>query len=196
MQQPYIIKTILFLFLISCFVGANAQQTIVQYLSGIDKDHTKNWDFMINQGRNAGKWSTIPVPSCWEMQGFGTYSYYEDVKNGNETGIYKHSFTVSPQHRGKKIFIVFEASMTDTELEINGQSAGPVHQGGFYEFKYDVTNLLNFGAPNLLKVTVSKKSANNSINRAERQADFWLFGGIFRPVYLQILPQSFIERTA
>src|SRR5688500_832882 len=48
----------------------------------------------------------------------------------------------------------------------------------------------------MLEVTVSKQSANNSVNRAERQADFWLFGGIFRPVYLEIVPQTFIERVA
>ncbi|MEO6720504.1 MAG: glycoside hydrolase family 2 TIM barrel-domain containing protein, partial [Ferruginibacter sp.] len=30
----------------------------------------------------------------------------------------------------------------------------------------------------------------------EREADFWLFGGIFRPVYLEIVPPTFIERVA
>ncbi len=174
---------------------AMAQQTIVQYLSGTDKDHTVNWDFMCSKGRKADVWSTIPVPSCWEMQGFGTYSYYQD-NTPDETGFYKYRFNVSPVNKGGKIFIVFEASMTDTEVKINGQSAGPIHQGGFYEFKYDITDLIQFGKSNLLEVTVHKKSANNSINRAERQADFWLFGGIFRPVYLQIVPVTFIERTA
>jgi hypothetical protein len=99
-------------------------------------------------------------------------------------------------NKNKNVFIVFEASMTDTEVKINGQSAGPVHQGGFYRFKYDITKLLNYGADNLLEVTVSKKSANASVNQAERKADFWLFGGIFRPVYLEIVPQTFIDRIA
>jgi hypothetical protein len=81
-------------------------------------------------------------------------------------------------------------------VKINGSSAGAVHQGGFYQFKYDVTQLIQYGRSNLLEVTVSKKSTNNSVNRAERQSDFWLFGGIFRPVYLEILPATFIERVA
>ncbi len=173
-----------------------AQATVIQYLSGTDKDHTVPWDFMVNNGRNSGKWSTIPVPSCWEMQGFGTYSYYQDVPNVNETGMYKYNFTIAPSQKDKKIFIVFDASMTETEVKINSQSAGPVHLGGFYQFRYDITNLIKFGSPNLLEVTVTKKSTNNSINRAERQADFWLFGGIFRPVYLEMVPQTFIERVA
>jgi Glycosyl hydrolases family 2, TIM barrel domain/Glycosyl hydrolases family 2, sugar binding domain/Glycosyl hydrolases family 2/Beta galactosidase small chain len=151
---------------------------------------------MVNKGRNSGKWSTIPVPSCCEMQGFGSYNYYMDTLNPDERGEYKYRFNIAPQQKDKKIFIVFEASMTDTEVKINGQLAGPIHQGAFYEFKYDITNLVQFGTSNLLEVTVAKKSANNSINRAERQSDFWLFGGIFRPVYLEMVPQSFIERVA
>ncbi len=32
--------------------------------------------------------------------------------------------------------------MTDTTVLVNGRSAGPTHQGGFYRFRYDVTELL------------------------------------------------------
>ncbi|MBC7720923.1 MAG: glycoside hydrolase family 2, partial [Pedobacter sp.] len=176
-------------------VGLNAQQTIVQYLSGKDKDHTVNWDFYCTKGRNSGKWTTIPVPSNWEMQGFGNYAYYKD-NNDPEQGLYKHQFKVPSTKKGKKIVIVFEAAMTDAEVKINGQSAGPIHQGGFYEFKYDITDLVQFDKVNLLEVTVSRHSTNESINRAERKADFWLFGGIFRPVYLEIFPETNIQRVA
>ena len=56
---------------------------------------------------------------------------------------------------------------------------------------------MKFGEPNLLEVTVSKVSANESVNRAERfRADYWVFGGIFRPVYLEALPAAFIDWTA
>lgn len=49
---------------------------------------------------------------------------------------------------------------------------------------------------NLLEVKVNKMSSNTSINEAERQCDFWVFGGIFRPVYLEAVPNNFIEYTA
>ena len=59
------------------------------------------------------------------------------------------------QHwKNKIVKIVFEGSMTDTEVKINGQSAGEIHQGAFYAFKYDITKLLKFGESNLLEVTV------------------------------------------
>lgn len=173
-----------------------AQDTQYQYLSGTDKDHTIEWDFLINTGQKSAVWSKIAVPSNWEQQGFGTYNYYKDTKNPEETGIYKYHFNVPAAASAKNIFIVFEAAMTDTKVMINGQQAGPIHQGGFYRFKYDITKLLHLGGDNLLEVTVSKKSENESINRAERKADFWLFGGIFRPVYLEMVPKTYIDRIA
>ncbi|WP_223653517.1 glycoside hydrolase family 2 TIM barrel-domain containing protein [Hymenobacter psoromatis] len=176
---------------------AQAQQTVTQYLSGTDKDHTVQWDFYCTKGQNSGKWSKIAVPSNWETQGFGTYNYYRDEVNPDEQGLYKHAFRVPAAGRGKHVFIVFEASMTDTEVKINGQLAGPVHQGGFYRFKYDITDKLKpAGQDNLLEVTVSKRSANASINQAERKADFWQFGGIFRPVYLEVVPAAYLDRLA
>ncbi|MDR6943163.1 glycoside hydrolase family 2 TIM barrel-domain containing protein [Mucilaginibacter pocheonensis] len=173
-----------------------AQETRYQYLSGTDKDHTVDWDFYINTGQKSGSWSKIAVPSNWEQQGFGTYNYYKDTQNPEEQGKYKYHFKTASWARGKNVFIVFEASMTETEVKINGQLAGPIHQGGFYRFKYDVTNLLNYNGDNLLEVTVSKRSANESVNQAERKADFWLFGGIFRPVYLEVVPDTYIDRIA
>ena len=78
---------------VSFFTGTTAaQQTIIHYLSGTDKDHTVLWDFMVTSGMNSNKWSKIAVPSCWEEQGFGTFNYYEDKENPEEQGLYKYTF--------------------------------------------------------------------------------------------------------
>lgn len=179
-----------------CF-AVKAQQTEKLYLSGTGNDHTVNWDFFCTAGANSGKWTTIPVPSNWELQGFGKYDYgfVKEVNKGKEQGLYKYSFKVPADWKDRKINLVFEGSMTDTEVKINGQSAGEIHQGSFYVFSYDISKLLKSGAANLLEVKVSKHSANQSVNEAERKADFWIFGGIFRPVYLESLPQTHINRV-
>ncbi|MFC1739703.1 sugar-binding domain-containing protein [Planctomycetota bacterium] len=166
-----------------------AQQTQTQYLSGTDKDHTVEWDFYCTGGRQSSLWSKIPVPSHWEFQGFGTYNYGTEQNLSDEQGKYKHTFTVPMSWAGKKVYIVFEDSMTDTEVWINHKPAGPKHQGAFYQFKYDITDMLNYDTDNMLEVTVSKMSSNQTVNDAERSADYWVFGGIFRPVYLQALPR-------
>ncbi len=173
-----------------------AQKTEIQFLSGTDKDNTKAWDFMCTAGRNSGKWTTIPVPSNWEFQGFGNYTYGSEKEDVTEAGLYRHSFTIPISWKNKEVFIVFDGSMTDTEVKINGQLAGPIHQGAFYRFKYNITALLKPAAENMLEVKVNKVSSNQLVNEAERTADFWIFGGIFRPVFLEAFPKEHIERIA
>ena len=177
-----------------------AQQKQIQYLSGTDTKHTVQWDFFCTAGRNSGAWSKIQVPSCWEQQGFGNYNYGRDYKtNGknfrfyDEKGMYRHTFKIPAAWKGKQVNIVFDGSMTDTEVKVNGKLAGTIHQGAFYRFKYDVTALLFFDKLNTLEVTVSKMSDDASVNNAERLADYWVFGGIFRPVFLEATPKQFID---
>jgi hypothetical protein len=185
-----------FLFLASCF--SFAQETPKLYLSGTGSDHTVNWQFYCTAGMHSGIWTTIAVPSNWELQGFGKYNYGldKDSLKGRESGMYKYQFNVPASWKGKDVQIVFEGSMTDTRVKINGAEAGPIHQGSFYRFKYDITKLLKYGESNLLEATVDKYSANASVNNAERKADFWVFGGIYRPVYLEAAPQQHINRVA
>jgi hypothetical protein len=189
------------LILLSLFVTTqlilHSQTTETIYLSGTGNDQTVDWEFKVSDGMQSGLWKTIPVPSCWELEGFGTYNYGHDQPKANEKGHYKHTFSVPESWEGKLIEIVFEGSMTDTEVKINGRSAGPVHKGAFYQFKYDISELLRYGQnDNLLEVIVSKMSSNRSVNIAERKADYWVFGGIFRPVYLEIKPVESIKWTA
>ena len=173
-----------------------AQQTEIKYLSGTGNDNTVNWEFQCTRGRNSGTWTTIPVPSNWEFQGFGNYTYGYEKEDRDEAGLYRHSFTVPAGWKNRPVFIVFDGSMTDTEVTINGQLAGPIHQGAFYRFRYDITPLLKVGQSNLLEVKVNKVSANQTVNEAERTADFWVFGGIFRPVFLEAYPAQYLQRVA
>jgi len=82
------------------FLIAEAQKTEIQYLSGLDKDHTVQWDFFINNGMNSGKWGKIAVPSNWELQGFGSYLYGKVNKEMNETGLHRYEFEVSESLSG------------------------------------------------------------------------------------------------
>ncbi|AOS44218.1 Beta-galactosidase [Lacunisphaera limnophila] len=186
-------------------LAAGARETEVRYLSGTGPENAVPWEFLCTGGRNSGIWTTIPVPSCWEQQGFGTYNYgvhhrpSKDKPNppplADEEGHYRHTFRVPAEWRDRAVRLVFDGVMTDAEVTVNGRSAGPVHQGSFYRFHHDITALLDFEGENRLEVVVRKKSANESVNRAERLGDYWLFGGIFRPVWLEARPRAAIEWT-
>ena len=189
--------------LATTLAAQNLPQTERQYLSGHGCDDMVEWDFFCTDGRNSGKWTKIGVPSCWELQGFGTYQYGITFYGkafpegiADEKGMYKYEFEVPEKFRGQQVNLVFEASMTDTEVKVNGRKVGSKHQGAFYRFSYNVTDFLKYGKKNLLEVTVAKESENASVNLAERRADYWNFGGIFRPVFLEVKPAVNLRHIA
>lgn len=205
MQMKVLAKLHRFVFgtgLLCLMPVALAQESEIVYLSGTGVNDTKTWRFKCTDGQRAGKWGKIEVPSQWELQGYGEYTYgrwYVD-KNvkmpSHEEGFYEYSFKAPFDWNGQTVRIWFDGVMTDTEVSINDQVTGEIHRGGFYRFSYDITDLLQYGKKNKLSVHVWKHSDNKSINAAERKADWWLYGGIYRPVWLEVAPTTSIRHMA
>jgi hypothetical protein len=76
------------LFFLVLISQLHAQETIINYLSGTGYDQTIEWEFKCTEGNNSGKWTTIAVPSCWELQGFGKYYYGWFDSKADERGMY------------------------------------------------------------------------------------------------------------
>ena len=104
------------------------------YLSGHGCDDAVAWSFEIDKGPRAGVKTTIPVPSCWEMQGFGELQYGQYVRGLGKkwenldpfagTAVYRHSFAEPASARGRHVDLCFEAVFTDCDVELNGQRLG------------------------------------------------------------------------
>ncbi len=203
------------LILISTAVLAQTSlETQRQYLSGHGCDDMVEWDFQCIAGRYAngraqseksGQWQKIGVPSCWELQGFGTYQYGmrfygKATPEGiaDEKGLYRHEFTLPAVWQGRQILLVFEAAFTEIHVQINGRKAGNgTYQGGFTRHTIDVSDRVFFGKKkNRLEVEVLKESTEPQVNLAERRADYWNFGGIWRPVFIISKPSQNIQRVA
>jgi len=190
--------------LIFTFTMLKAQtETQRLYLSGHGCDDMVEWEFYCTKGMQSGEWTKIGVPSCWENQGFGQWQYGQIYYGqafpegvADEQGLYRYGFVVPKEWKDRTVELVFDGVMSDAEVKVNGKPAGDIHHGAFYRFKYDVTELLHFGKENILEVTVSKESTNAGVNLAERRADYWNFGGIFRPVYLLSHPKQHIRHAA
>ena len=201
-------RTILLAWAMVMAMAVEAQglvETQRQYLSGHGCDDMVEWDFQCTDGRNAGKWTKIGVPSCWELQGFGTYQYGmrfygKATPEGiaDEKGLYKTEFTLPEEWQGRQIQLVFEAAFTEIRVQINGRKAGNgTYQGGFTRHTIDVSDRVFFGKKkNRLEVEVAKESSNSQVNLAERRADYWNFGGIWRPVFIVSKPTQNIQRVA
>ncbi len=177
-----------------------ASETQRQQLSGHGPADAVPWEFTVSAGRRAGEAATIPVPSHWELHGFGSYHYRQQPKKSDERGRYRTRFRVPADWKDRRVRLVFDGVMTDAAVTLNGRSAGPVHQGGFTRFRYDVSGLLRCGEgaanENVLEVEVAKVSADPDTERGERSADYWVFGGIYRQVWLEALPAQAIEQVA
>ncbi|MEO6995266.1 MAG: glycoside hydrolase family 2 TIM barrel-domain containing protein [Lacunisphaera sp.] len=198
--MPMRVLTCLIFLCVATLLRSADPTTERQYLSGHGPEDAVAWDFTVTAGRRAGEKATIPVPSNWEQHGFGGYNYGQgsSTPKSAEHGLYRLRFAVPESWKGRRVRLVFEGVMTDTSVKVNGHNAGPMHTGGFYRFHYDVTRLITFSATadNLLEVDVAKTSANIDTEAAERGGDFWVFGGIFRPVWLEAAPVQAIEHTA
>ena len=70
-----------FLLLMIFTASISAQQTETLYLSGHGKDDAVPWNFFCTYGAQSGYWTNLPVPSNWELHGFGTLSYHRDMTN-------------------------------------------------------------------------------------------------------------------
>ena len=187
------------------FSPAGAQNTERLYLSGTGCDDMVEWDFKCSDGRRAGEQTKIGVPSCWELQGFGSYQYGmrfygKATPEGiaDEKGYYKTEFTLPQEWAGRQIELVFEAVFTEARVTINGRKAGQgIYQGGFTRHTIDISDRVFFGQKkNRLEVEVLKESTNPQVNLAERRADYWNFGGIWRPVFIVAKPMLNIKRVA
>ena len=192
-------------FYLFTFLPLKAQETQRLYLSGHGCDDMVQWDFFCTDGQNSGKWTKIGVPSCWELQGFGTYQYGmrfygKATPEGiaDEHGKYKTEFTLPADWQGRQIQLVFEAAFTEIHVQINGRKAGNgTYQGGFTRHTIDISDRVFFGnKKNRLEVEVLKESTNPQVNLAERRADYWNFGGIWRPVFIVSKPSQNIQRVA
>ena len=92
----------------------NKNQTQRIYLSGTGLNDTKNWAFHCSEGSNSGRWDSIPVPSQWELHGYGDYTYgswYTISTDTTQSRKKVHSttrFKVTPTWNTKMIGVAFQ----------------------------------------------------------------------------------------
>ncbi len=161
-------------------------------------------------------WDNIPVPSNWELQGYGVPIYvnhqyeFADYKapvspemefvdkiypknpgkvphDYNPVGSYRRTFTVPESWGGCQIFLQFGAVKSAIYVWVNGQKVG-YSQGSKTPAEWDITKYLQHGE-NTLAVEVYRWSDGSYL---ECQ-DFWRISGIERDVFLYATPQVHIR---
>ncbi len=134
-------------------------------------------------------WNSIPVPSNWQLEGYGK-PIYTNIKHpfpttpplvpkdDNETGLYRHRFQLAEGLQGKQVFLHFGGVQSACYVWLNGQSVG-YSQGSMTPTEFDITNYLQAGE-NVLAVQVIRWSDGSYLE----DQDYWRLSGIYRDVYL------------
>ena len=141
---------------------------------------------------DAPAWDVIPVPSCWQMHGYGRphytnvrYPFPVDppyVPQDNPVGSYRREFELPADWEGRQIFLVFEGVSSAFYVWVNGHMVG-YSQGAHLPSEFNLTPYVHQGN-NLLAVQVYQWSDGSYLE----DQDMWRLSGIFRDVYLIATP--------
>ncbi len=157
---------------------------------------------------DASQWKEITVPSCWQIEGYGTpyyrnngYTFKKDwprvltepPKNftafveRDPVGSYRREFEVPKDWAGRRIFITFDGVDSAFYIWVNGEKVG-YSSNSRNAAEFDLTKYLKPGK-NLLAVEVYTYSAGSYIE----DQDMWRLSGIFRNVTLWSAPEVHIR---
>lgn len=160
----------------------------------VPKPADRPTDFYKNEF-DASSWNTIPVPSDWNMHGYGIPIYtnvqYPWTKNpnppfvdheNNPVGSYIHEFEIPQNWNGEKIYIHFGGVNSAMYVWVNGQKVG-YSQDSKIPAEFDITKYVNVGK-NKLAVEVYRWCDGSYLE----DQDFWRLAGIERDVFLFTTP--------
>jgi beta-galactosidase len=146
---------------------------------------------------NDANWERVTLPHSWNATDIiddRNFNDSLDIYTSYWRGIswYRKHFDVDQTHRGKKLFIEFEAANQVAEVWLNGTHLGQ-HIGGYLGFEFEVTNLVRFDQPNLLAVKVDNRF---DYDIPPHTGDFNMMGGITREVWLKVAGKIRVVSTS
>lgn len=151
-------------------------------------------------------WKEIPVPSNWQLQGYGAPLYTNivypfaknppkvtdeppgfftnhDASRRHPVGCYRRTFTVADDWKDRPVVVAFEGVDSAFYLWINGQKAG-YSEDSRTTAQFDITKFLKPGE-NTISVQVHQYSDGSYLE----DQDMFRLSGIFRDVFLWTSPK-------
>ena len=153
------------------------------------------------EGYDLSGWDSIHVPAHIQMEGYDVPAYvntqypwdaFEEAEPGempevfNPVADYVTEFTLPESFRGEEVNISFQGVESGFALWLNGTYIG-YSEDSFDVSEFRLTDTLKEGV-NRLAVRVFKWTPGSWFE----DQDFYRFSGIFRSVYLEMLPKTAI----
>lgn len=164
------------------------------------KDICENWKFggqnlpdneAAKSDYNDNAWESVSIPHTWNAQ---------DAEDGGGNYLraaywYRKTLDYDADFTGKKVYMEFLGANQKTDLYVNGNhipcngTNEYTHKGGYTAFRYDITDYLQ-NSKNTFAVRVDN---TNDEEIAPISADFNMYGGIYRRVYLIVTDNVHID---
>lgn len=139
----------------------------------IKQDEVKAMD----RAYNDENWEGVNIPHTWNaIDGANGFDFYKGAC------WYRKEFVIDNLAHGNSVFIEFTGSNSITDVYVNGKYMGQ-HKGGYSTFRFDITDVVEFGQKNILAVKVDNTVVDDVY---PQMADFTFYGGIYRDVNLVI----------
>ena len=134
------------------------------------------------------EWSAMTLPHTWNQ-----WDAVDQVPGyRRDASWYMRSLDVTPSE-DQHYLVYFEGANITTTVYVNGELVGK-HVGGYVGFEFDITDYLSADGDNTLAVRVDN-SYNPDVIPSQK-ADFFIYGGITRDVWLKTLPKHYISKVA
>ncbi|TKB96886.1 glycoside hydrolase family 2 TIM barrel-domain containing protein [Pedobacter cryophilus] len=117
---------------------------------------------------NKANWDNMQVPGNWDLK-----NEYADYTGD---AWYSYTFEGKENWKNNHVRLVFESVYNDAEVWLNGNKLGENHFG-FLQFYFDISKYLLTNKTNQVVVKV---------NNVFKKGAIWNWGGIRRPVWLEI----------
>jgi beta-galactosidase len=146
---------------------------------------------LVNSGTGSGPasekfsdsyWRVVNLPHEWAVE--LPFDQTADGGHGfkplgtkfptNSIGWYRRTFELPADDSGKRIWLTFDGVMHDATVWVNGWCVRR-HEGGYYPFREDITDVVHFGGQNTVVVRV---------DATESEGWFYEGAGIYRHVWL------------
>lgn len=173
-------------------------------LSGVWKFHYSKSFIDIPDGfeyDSAQDWAEIPVPSNWQLYGYGSPIYLNNgyvfsktkadmhppftSERENSAGIYKRSFTVPEEFFGKRIILRIGAVCSSAKVFVNAKCVG-YSTNSKTAAEFDITDFVSLEGENDLSILVTEFCAGSWLE----DQDMLRLSGITRDVGIYAVTEA------
>lgn len=135
-----------------------------------------NWQFRLGHQVERGSAVRVDLPHTWNA--VDALSGRTDYKRG--LGHYERRLFVPADWEGQRLYLRFEGANSVADLFVNGRHVGQ-HRGGYGAFVFEITDYVNYGKANNLRVSVNNAE---TLDLMPLVGDFNFYGGLYRDVHL------------